>query len=90
MTRNYRAPAETDRRTRGHSNSASVAVSPPAARAQPVDWPAKGCCWPTWHRDDQPRVFCAESVRHPAEPYCAAHMARAYVPWVRATEGVAA
>ncbi len=35
--------------------------------------------------------LCAESVRNPGEPYCAAHMARAYVPLVaKAREGVAA
>lgn len=78
MTRNYRAPAETDRRTRGHSNSASVAAAPEIARAQPVEWPDRGCCWPMWRADTERRTFCADSTQ-PGIPYCAAHMAVAYV-----------
>jgi hypothetical protein len=78
MTRNYRAPAETDRRARGHSNSASVAATPAVARVQPIDWPAKGCCWPMWRQDTERRTFCAEATPL-GIPYCAAHMAVAYV-----------
>lgn len=58
-----------------------VKAAPKPAEPQGVlleDVPARGCTWPLWKRDTEPRLFCGERGDHPDYTYCNHHLALAY------------